>query len=141
MRKKAKLDEHVRVRRPRSGRPKKTSKKGKGKGKFRSASSTKMSKEEMARILCTYFQQGNCRRDAKCFCKHEKAVTTTKQKARSKEKGKLKRVPFTELLRSYPKRIASRSLLLVNNSKLRMDHSHTTQAIQFRGQFLGQSSS
>ena len=45
----------------------KKGKKGKGRGRSRSPSSTKLSKEEMAKIPCTYFQQGNCRRGDECF--------------------------------------------------------------------------
>ena len=57
-------------------------KKGKGRGRSRSPSSTKLSKEEMAKIPCTYFQQGNCRRGDKCFYKHEKAAAPTKDPKR-----------------------------------------------------------
>ena len=46
----------------RSGTPKK---KGKGKGSGRSVSPTRKSKGEMAKISCTYFQQGKCRRGDK----------------------------------------------------------------------------
>eukprot|EP00435_Cladocopium_sp_Y103_P036206 s1446_g9.t1 len=62
---------HVKEPKPRSNTPKG---KGKGNRKGRSPSKTKLSKEEMAKIPCTYFQQGNCRRGDKCFYKHEKAV-------------------------------------------------------------------
>ena len=48
----------------RSGTPKR---KGKGKGGSRSGSPNRKSKEEMAKIPCTYFQQGKCRRGDKCF--------------------------------------------------------------------------
>ena len=60
----------------RSGTPKK---KGKGKGNGRSRSPSKMSREEMAKTPCTYFQQGKCRRGDKCFYKHENAAAPTKE--------------------------------------------------------------
>eukprot|EP00435_Cladocopium_sp_Y103_P044832 s114_g12.t1 len=65
---------------PRSNTPK-NGKKGNGKG--RSPSKTKLSKEEMAKIPCAYFQQGNCHRGDKRFYKHEKAAPTTKDAKRT----------------------------------------------------------
>ena len=78
----------------RSGTPKK---KGKGKG-GRSASSNRKSKEEMAKIPCTYFQQGKCRRGDKCFHKHEVAAAPTKDPKRTnssapKKKASAKAAP------------------------------------------------
>ena len=64
----------------RSGTPKK---KGKGKGNGRSRSPSKMSREEMAKTPCTYFQQGKCRRGDKCFYKHENAAAPTKDPKRT----------------------------------------------------------
>ena len=56
-------------------------KKGKGKGGSRSGSPNRKSREEMAKIPCTYFQQGKCRRGDKCFYKHE--VATAPQRIQS----------------------------------------------------------
>ena len=79
----------------RSGTPKK---KGKGKGNGRSASPSRKSKEEMAKIPCTYFQQGKCRRGDKCFYKHEIAAAPTKDPKRTnspapKKKASAKAAP------------------------------------------------
>ena len=70
---------HVKEPKPRSGTPK--NKKGRGK-KGRSPSENRKSKEEMAQIPCTYFQQGNCRRGDKCLYKHEKVAAPTKEPKR-----------------------------------------------------------
>jgi hypothetical protein len=72
----------------RSGTPKK---KGKGKGNGRSRSPSKMSREEMAKTPCTYFQQGKCRRGDKCFYKHENAAAPTKDPKRTNRSAPKKR--------------------------------------------------
>ena len=77
----------------RSGTPKK-----KGKGGGRSVSPNRKSKEEMAKIPCTYFQQGKCRRGDKCFYKHEIAAAPTKDPKRTnspapKKKASAKAAP------------------------------------------------
>ena len=59
----------------RTNRPKGTSPL---RGKCKSSSSTKLSREEMAKTPCTYSQQGKCRRGDKCFYKHESAAAPTK---------------------------------------------------------------
>ena len=79
----------------RSGTPKK---KGKGKGGSRSGSPNRKSREEMAKIPCTYFQQGKCRRGDKCFYKHEVAAAPTKDPKRTnspapKKKASAKAAP------------------------------------------------
>ena len=78
----------------RSGTPKK---KGKGKGN-KSSSPNRKSKEEMAKIPCTYFQQGKCRRGDKCFYKHEVAAAPAKDPKRTnspapKKKASAKAAP------------------------------------------------
>ena len=72
--------------------------KGKGKGGSRSGSPNRKSKEEMAKIPCTYFQQGKCRRGDKCFYKHEVAAAPTKDPKRTnspapKKKASAKAAP------------------------------------------------
>ena len=79
----------------RSGTPKK---KGKGKGGGRSGSPNRKSREEMAKIPRTYFQQGKCRRGDKCFYKHEVAAAPTKDPKRTnspapKKKASAKAAP------------------------------------------------
>ena len=71
---------HVKDSKPRSTTPK--NKKGRVK-KGRSRSENRKSKEEMAKIPCTYFQQGNCRRGDKCFYKSEKVAAPTKEPKRT----------------------------------------------------------
>ena len=61
---------HVRDPKPRSTTPKK---KGRGK-KGRSPSQNRKSKEEMTKIPCTYFQQGNCTRGTSAFTNTRKLL-------------------------------------------------------------------
>ena len=74
-------------------------KNGKGKGNSgRSRCPSKMSREETAKTPCTYFQQGKCRRDDKCFYKRENAAAPTKDPKRTnspapKKKASAKAAP------------------------------------------------
>ena len=70
----------------------KRSKSDKGKGKSRDRPRSpckgkpkKMSREEMAKTPCTYFQKGNCRRGDKCYYKRETSAAPAKEKKRSRQ--------------------------------------------------------
>ena len=84
----------------RSGTPKK---KGKGKGGSRSGSPNRKSKEEMAKIPCTYFQQGKCRRGDKCFYKHEVAAAPTKDPKRTNSPAPKKKASAKSCAMHYSK--------------------------------------
>ena len=123
-----------------------------------------MSREETAKTPCTYFQQGKCRRDDKCFYKRENAAAPTKDPKRTnrpapKKKASAKAAPCItqryaciakgkglpkatkamkdqchRLLCSHQKWNTSRSPQLVNNEKLCISLDCMTTTIPQRSQ-------
>ena len=157
---------HVKDPKPRTGTPKnRKGREGRGK-KGRSPSEGRKSKEEMAKIPCTCFLQGNCRRGDTCFYKHEKTAVPTKDPKRTnspapKKKPTAKVAPciteryaciareracqrlqkpwkrsVTEQYCFHQKWNTTMFLQLVNNEKLCIDHGCTRKAIQDQTWYL-----
>ena len=154
---------HVKEPKPRSTTPKNKKRRGK---EARSPSENRKSKEEMAKIPCTYFQQGNCRRGDKCFYKHEKVAAPMKKPKRTNSPAPKKRPvqklrpallkgmlvlqrerdcqrlqrpwknKVIEQLCSHQKWNTSRFLQLVNNGKLCINHVRVRKAIQGQTWYL-----
>lgn len=91
----------------RSGTPK--GKKGGGKG----GNKPSMTKEEMAKTPCTYFQQGNCKRGDKCYFKHEGKAAAAGDKRLNSPAPKPKGKPKAKAAPCIPKGFA---LIAMNNN-------------------------